>query len=361
VQENVQEPWFRKQTWSWYVELPSGRQVRLGKHPSDKAPTKGKRGWNPPDEILDLCRTALREGGHLPPEKDPLLAELFDDFISHCDQTTSPETRDWYLTFLQDFKDRHPKLRASQVTEDHVTKWLNAKRARPWGQSTRRSAVTILKRAFNWAVKVKPRRLEENPIASMERPAATRRERVLSEEEKTKILGWYAEGDVFRDFLVAMMESGCRPGEIMKVEAKDVSLAEGTWTLHGKTTRATGRKRIVYLTPVLLEITRRLMAERPEGAIFRNEDGNPWTRQAVNCRFRRKKNRKKLEALPRDVVAYTYRATWATDALENEVPDATVAELMGHRDTQMVHRHYSKLNERRTYLRKAAEKAVKRK
>jgi hypothetical protein len=33
----MQRPWFRRQTWSWYVEI-DGKQHNLGKHPSDKAP-----------------------------------------------------------------------------------------------------------------------------------------------------------------------------------------------------------------------------------------------------------------------------------------------------------------------------------
>jgi hypothetical protein len=46
-----QRPWFRRQTWSWYVEV-DGKQHNLGKHPSDKAPRRGKRGWSPPPEIV---------------------------------------------------------------------------------------------------------------------------------------------------------------------------------------------------------------------------------------------------------------------------------------------------------------------
>jgi integrase len=358
VQENVQEPWFRRQTWSWYVELADGSQHRLGKHPDDVPPRKGKKGWNPPPEIVERWHEVMGDAGARPPAKDPTIAQLCDDFLTACHGDVGEETHAWYRSFLQDFCARNPGLRAAAVGEDHVKRWLRAERKRPWGPSTRRSALTILNRVFNWAVRSRPRRLAENPIAHVEKPPVVRRERVLSDEEKAKILSWYPEGDPFRDFLVAMMESGCRPGEVMKVTAADVDLAEGTWTLVGKTTRATGRMRTVYMTQRLGELTRRLMRLHPEGPLFRNADGNPWTRQAVNCRFRRKKARKR-DRLAGDVVAYTYRATWATDALANEVPDATVAELMGHRDTQMVHKHYKVLAAKKDYLREAAQRAVR--
>ena len=144
----------------------------------------------------------------------------------------------------------------------------------------------------------------------------------------------------------------------MKVTAEDVDFDSGVWILKGKTTVRTGKDRVIYLTPKLKELTRRLVAKYPEGPIFRNEDGNPWNRQAVNCRFRRKKNRKN-DPLDRDITAYIYRGTWATDALEAGVPDATVAELMGHSGTAILHKHYSKLREKRDHLRQQAEKATK--
>jgi integrase len=346
----MRKPWYRRQTRMWYVQLTSGEQVPLGRDETEYAQSPKR----PPQEIADAWHKVMSDRKQLPLQKDPKIGELVDTFIAGCQ--TSDETREWYRIFLSDFSAQNPKLKASQIRKKHVDAWLNAERKRTWGPSTRRSAITILKRCLNWAVE--DELIPENPIRTMDRPAATRRERVLTTEEHGHILSWYPEGDPFRDFLIAMTESGARPGEIAKVEAKDVSLKAGTWTLHGKTTKRTGKMRTIYMTPTLTELTKRLMAEHPEGPLFCNEDGNPWTRQAINCRFRRKKVRKK-DALSKDVVAYTYRATWATDALENEVPDATVAELMGHSGTAMVHKHYSKLNEKREYLRKAAEKATK--
>ena len=186
------------------------------------------------------------------------------------------------------------------------------------------------------------------------------RQRLLTEEEKERILSWYPEGDPFRDLLIAFTQAGIRPGEAIKVTAADVDFEAGVWILKGKTTRRTGKDRIIYMTPVLLELTRRLVAEHPAGPLFRNAEGNPWTLQAINCRFRRKRNRKR-DPLDKDITAYVYRGTWATDALEAGVPDAAVAELMGHEGTAMLHKHYSKLHEKREYLRNAAKQAAGRK
>jgi integrase/recombinase XerD len=358
VQEKMQEPWFRKQTWSWYVELPGGQQQRLGKHPGDIAPARGKKGWNPPEIIREEWHRVMREGGHVERERDPLLAILFDDFLSFADQTTHPETRDWYRRFLQDFKDHFPALRVSQVTETHVRKWLNVPRKRTWGASTQRSAITILKRALNWAFK--DRRIPVNPIQHMKRPPTQRREKILTSEERGHILDFYPEGDPFRDFLIAMQESGARPGEIMRLMAADVNLGEGTATLtEHKTRGTTGKNRVIYLSPLLITLLAARISRYPKGPLFRNARNEPWNLQAINCRFRRKRNRKR-DPIDKNIVAYTYRHTYTTDALENEVPIATVAELLGHTSTAMVSKHYSKLAEKKDYLKRAAEQATKR-
>jgi integrase len=338
----IPKPWFREQTQSWYVKI-GGVQHLLGK---DKK------------EADRLYHRLMADEGLARPVKGLAIGGLVEQFLADCDKAVEPDTVAWYRSFLDDFADRYPRLKPADIAPRHVRAWLAAERKRPWKQYTQRHAITILKRLLNWGVE--NRLIAENPIKDMERPAATVRERVLTDEERERILSWYPEGDPFRDFLIAMMEAGIRPGEAMKVTAADVDFTLGVWIIRGKTTRRTGRDRVIYMTPTLSELTRKLVAEHPEGPLFRNARGEPWNRQAINCRFRRKKNRKR-DRLDEDITAYVYRHTYGTDALENGVPDATVAELMGHRGTAVLHKHYSKLREKREHLRKAAEQAAKRK
>jgi len=55
-------------------------------------------------------------------------------------------------------------------------------------------------------------------------------------------------------------------------------------------------------------------------------------------------------------IAYGYRHGFASDALANGVPDAQVAELLGHSGTAMLHKHYSHLTARAKALRDALGK-----
>lgn len=93
----------------------------------------------------------------------------------------------------------------------------------------------------------------------------------------------------FRDLQVVSWETGCRPQEWLRVEAHNVDLANSRWVFkegEGKVA-ATSVVRVVYLTERAVAITRRRMLKYPEGPLFRNLRGEPWTTDAVNCGFSR--------------------------------------------------------------------------
>src|SRR5262249_9341802 len=103
-------------------------------------------------------------------------------------------------------------------------------------------------------------------------------------------------------------------------------------------------------------LTKRLMEQHPQGALFRDRRGAPWNRNSVRCRFRRV--RKKLN-LGGDLVAYLYRHAVATDLLESGTGIAQAAELLGHKGTEMIMRHYNKPRERRQHLREHITRATR--
>ncbi|MGL5094334.1 MAG: tyrosine-type recombinase/integrase [Planctomycetia bacterium] len=156
--------------------------------------------------------------------------------------------------------------------------------------------------------------------------------------------------------LTAMQETGCRPGEVSKVEAKHVQAETGLWVLpEHKTGEKTGKPRTVYLTEPMLALTRELMAKNPTGPLFLNYRKKPWNRNSIRCRFRQLRKR-----FPEfgHFTAYSFRRAFVTDALERGVGVAQVAELVGHVGTDMVMRHYNQLQERVKHMREMAAKAV---
>jgi integrase/recombinase XerC len=147
--------------------------------------------------------------------------------------------------------------------------------------------------------------------------------------------------------------TGCRPGEARGLTAADLDTARGIWRKPGKTTRRTGRDRVVHLPPALAVRLAELARANPAGPILRNTEGNPWTQTAVNTQMRRLRAR---IGAGKELVSYGFRHLFATDALENGVEAATVATLLGHSSLKMLMERYSHLIERDGHLKDALGK-----
>lgn len=69
-----------------------------------------------------------------------------------------------------------------------------------------------------------------------------------------------------------LRELGCRPSEACRVEGRHVDLSVPAWVFPPEESK-TGEERTVYLTPGVVELTKRLRAERPEGQLLLDR---PW-------------------------------------------------------------------------------------
>lgn len=336
------QPFFRRYDGWWYVQIGK-QQIKLA------------RGEDREDEAWRAYHRVMADrGSAIPasPLRDPTVSAVCNLFLDFSQKAHAPTTYEWYRAFLEGFCGYAGKLHLSELDSTHVLGWLDR---HPDWKGARRGAVIAVKRAFSWACT--EGKIETNPVRMVKKPPQRARERFLTREERRRILDNYPEGDPFRDFLIALEQTGCRPGEVSMVTARQVHLPDGLWLLDGhKTEHHTGAPRVVLLTPEMTELTRRLVERHPEGPLFRNEKGMPWNRNSIRCRFRRLREKLKLG---KDVVAYLYRHAVCTDLLESGTGIAQAAELLGHRGTEMIMRHYSKLRERRQHLREEITRATR--
>lgn len=340
----MSQPWYRSQNDTWYV-WHRGKQVPLAKGKNRKR--KAQQAFfrlmaedEPP--FIPAKNPVAPPGSQLP------VAVLLDQFLDWVHDNLKSYT--WHRRFLELFAFEYGNLDVTQLKPLHVTNWLAG---RKWGPTTRNKVIGTLNRAFNWAVD--QGLIEDNPILRLKKPRAKRRDRILSGAEREEILAAIRD-QPFRNFVTALQETGARPGEIAQVTSQQVNLKAGVWVLQEhKTAKQTQRPRVIYLTPKMIELSCKLCDKFPEGPIFRNRRGRPWTRNAVRIRFKRLRER--LPQL-KGVVAYSYRHTFATDGLERGVPIATMAELLGHQSTAMLASHYGHLSEKREHLLRAVSQAT---
>lgn len=283
---------------AWYTSV-GGRQIRLG-------------------------RTEEEAQAKLAPRPIATTAEAVARFL---DRPMSPGTRAFYERSL-----KVPNLPISELRPHHIVGCRNSQRA--------------AKTCFQWCKE--KGHIDVSPLADMTLPTATGRgDDVFLTKEQIRQLFEHCPEDL-RDVLTTLHETGCRPQEMRLVTANQVE--NMCWVF----ARGKGNKpRVVHLSARVWDICQRLALKHPEGSLFRNQDGNPWSNAAIVGRFERLS-----EKVGFHVTAYSFRHTFATNALERGVDPITLAALLGHSDLKMIQRCYAHLQRRASHLQLAVEKIV---
>jgi len=252
-----------------------------------------------------------------------------------------------------------PLMRLRKLLPLHLTQWIDARcpkqtkdGSKPLTDNTRHGYAADVLAAFNWAVK--QRLIAGSPLQGFTKAPKTGRIAYLAPEQMEDLLGRIKDQE-FRDFLVVTLRTGCRPGEIRVLEAQYVLLKEGVARIPKPKVKGKRKERLVPLDEVVLGILRPRMLKYPQGPLFRNLRGRPWTKDAINCRFNRLR-----ESLPYTVSAYSMRHTFITEGQKNGIPDSVLAEICGHEDSSMITKYYGHARLDNTVLRDAVEKVNRR-
>jgi integrase len=286
-----------------------------------------------------------------PVQKEPTpegltVRALVDGFLQDAEARIGPESFRGYCKFLTPFVQAHGQREAQTITP---TESETFSRKPEWSDTYRAGFLGTLMTAYRWAVR--QGLLVSSPLEHIRKP--TRKSRgasaVVSKMEHKKLTS--VADPMFRDFLKVLWESGARPGEVGGLTAEQVRASvDGVIPLENHKTAHKGKARYIILTPVAFNILKRRAKAAGSGLLFKGQSG-PMTPKAVCSKMARLCRKAGIRRL----MAYGYRHTFATDALANGVPDATVAALLGHSDTSMLHRHYGHLTSRTAMLREAAK------
>ncbi len=324
------KPYLRKQTKSWYCSI-DGQQIPLGK---DR------------EIAFEKFHALMADRGQVKNELNTLY-DLSQVYLDWCQANRKPATYERHRYFLKLFiKSVGRRLRPSQLKVHHVVKWHEGLGI---GTSTQNDAVSIVQRMLNWAVEQEY--LSRNPIKGMSKPKRKRRDICYTPDQWRQIREHSREP--LTSFLDFLFMTGCRPLEARTIEARH---------LHGDLvifpadeSKGEIEPRVIYLVPEAQQILTQLAEKHPDGVLFRNSRGRPWTKDAIKCRLSRVSKKVGFR-----VIAYGARHSWATHALmDGGVDPISVAHLMGHRDPTMVSRVYSHLSKNPNFLRQQAHNAVR--
>ena len=333
------EPWFWEARKEWCVKI-GGVRYRLG---SDKKQAQ--------TEFHELMAS---KGKVVVQRRKLTVGELFERVLNFTKANRSAKTDEWYEMFLQGFinflKKRYStnavsRLRASEVQADDVQAWLDES---GWGPSTKRGAVTAVRRAFNFGVKTNI--LDRSPIMGVEKPEGQIREKLITPVRFKQILK-AAKDENFKDVLRIIWLTGCRPQEACRVTAANVQ--EGTWVFERINSKGKKRRRVVFLNAEAKRISEKWAQRNALGPIFRNLKGTPWTAMTFNNRFC-----KIQEKIGEKIFMYALRHSYAHHGLtKGKISPEVMAHLLGHSDTTQIYKTYGHLLKDQEFMRRAAAQA----
>ena len=341
-------PWYRRARDEWYVTI-RGRKTPLGV----KGEANGDLAHAAWRQIVQGLQQLHEAGGVTPPapmgtNPDPRalrsVRELVAEFLATRPPRVGSATRASYRWGLGAWLDGLGHRASAPLASLLASEAEAAAERDTWSSSTRNSVLGSVMVFLKWA---------GHPLHVHRPPKESRgAESVVSDEQFHQVLG-AARGD-FREYLRVLRETGARPGEVAGLTVEGVDWSNRVARLREHKTRRHGQVRTIYFTPAAMDVLDRQRARHGTGHLFRNNRDRPFSAVAVCQRMQTIAERVGFR-----VFAYGLgRHSFCTKALANGVPEAIVAELLGHRGTSMLHRHYSHVGAMSDVLRSAAEKAA---
>jgi integrase len=309
------------------------------------------------ETLRKLLRQREQDGGKV--YEDLTVAAMFALFLKNVEAERTGHTFDDYQRWLTDFASLHGNRQARDVSRLDAQNYRNdltrrtwergKKKGQPYKPKTINHAVIALKRAWNWAIEMEllP---GKNPFAKLGLLHTEGRQRTATEGEFQALMA-HATDQHFRDVLTAYRFSPSRPKYIRILTWSMVDWDNHQWVIwKTKTIRTQKVKKphLIPMPPVVEEMLRRrqeVYGHQPY--VFLNEDGKPWTKDALCLRMRRCRERAGLgpDENGEELVIYTNRHTFLTEAAETENA-FTVQQLGGHEDPRTTGRYVHLKNER---------------
>ena len=296
---------------------------------------------------------------------------LCEKYMQHAEGRLKHSTMSRRKYLLGPFVDNLGEEAVGRLTHFQVEGFI-AKQRQPrhvgkftyrWREGTVASFLESAQAVFNWGVKKKL--ITANPLKGFEGPSARSRSRdcLVTPQEHQKVLD-ACRSTAMRKLIIALENTGARPGELISATAKDWHDQTGTITFYCDDRRredefrhksARHKDRSIFFTGEALEMAREIVRERPTGVIFPSSRGRPYSHKSISSCFKALRSRVGMPKL----TAYSYRHTFATNWLLAGKSIELLAEIMGN-SPPTIRKHYAHLCSDKGAIRKQLEEFMKR-
>lgn len=275
------------------------------------------------------------------------LKNLIEGYRLSCQtEGKSPQTIEWYTTFLKRFCDFLEQNKfptdLSRIDKSHIREFIHYLQTeaktpytvKPLSQATVQGYVRTLKAFFSWATREEY--IELNPMTRIPVPKGTTRVvNTFNSEQISKLAGECRRANgAYRNLtmLLLLLDSGIRVSELVNIELNDVDLGEGCIKIR----RAKGNKeRIVPIGSLVQKsLWRYINHYRPQPVtqritrLFLSHNGLPLTKSGIQQMLRRNGKRASITGVR--CSPHTFRHTFAKNYLLNGGDIFSLQKILGH-------------------------------
>lgn len=266
-----------KQTGTWTVRVDyknkNGKRTAIKRKAENKTHAK---------EVLRQLLETLEQGGRDAIEAEKItvssLCDYFEERYCKPPQYVNGRKVDGIRSFVQVrgylrvFREHFGILRLKSLTYDDLRDYRSQRLSTSTHQSKQRSIATVnrelsyLRRILNIAernnwIRKNPFKLGDGLICQSDE---VKRERILNKDEVQRLINaCIGRRSHLKPVVIAALDTGCRLGEILKLQWKDVNLNSGTITIQAFNTK-TMRERIVAITERLQTELETLLLSFPQ-------------------------------------------------------------------------------------------------
>ncbi len=207
-------------------------------------------------------------------------------------------------------------------------------------KGTANKLLIFLSNAFNVAIDLAIEEITENPASKIkEYKLNNAKERYLTKEETARLLNAInsTQQNIHLKYIVPMLIlTGARRGEVLKAKHEDFNLSQMSWTIP---TTKNGKKRILPITPQLLELYKSIPKSDSEYLFASPVTGKPYI--SIYCSW----NSARIKAGLPEVRMHDLRHSYASALVNGGRSLYEVQTLLGHSTSTMTQRYAHLSNE----------------
>ncbi len=218
-------PWYRKDKGVWAVII-DGTRHNLGPNKTHAY------------ELFHKLMSAPRPSTKRTPSGS--VASILESFLEWVQTHRSSDTYQWYQYRLKRFWLRYPDLLISDLRPFHVQAWVDSYQL---SRTSVRNYIRAIKRCLKWARQ--QGYIDTDPLEHLPAPTADHKEVLITSDEFQTFRSFITDPN-FDDLVMITWETGCRPQESLRVEARHVDIINQRWVIPRSEAKVKKHPRVVY-------------------------------------------------------------------------------------------------------------------